>query len=279
MQVCGIVRPLVQRTGQDFVDPGSADMGSMPIADLKVRLISTNDVGRHARESWAQQVFADVETFPFDDEDTSCLSLAFSDYDVLLVSGQDNVRMARFIRNNRKIINRKLKLCLMGETHPRRRAAALIAGFDDVFDTTRMHPAEAIGRIRAIQRRYHETRAEEERATAEIERITQIADPRYLTRREAQIIAILLDSPRHFARYETILARLSGPSRAASRNGLKVAICMLRPKLRAGVAISALQGIGYQMVFSNDLIAAQVTADAQSTHGESAMTDLNARRA
>lgn len=228
-----------------------------PIADMSVRVVSLNDIARTGRDAWLAQVFAQAAPYAFDDEDTRCVSLAFDDYDALVLSGNDATRMIRFIRINRRIVGRKIKLCVMSESQPRRRAALLAAGFDDVFDTGRQDQQEAIARIRAVQRRYLNVREVEARATDRQDRLTALVEPHHLTPREADILAILLESPSHFAKYSTLITRLSTPKRMISMENLKVSVSKIRMKLQKGTTHYAHHKAGYKLTLADASHAAE----------------------
>ena len=99
-----------------------------------IRYLSMNDLHREPRDVWLQNAFETFEQHTFVDLETRFLSIAEQDYETLIIGGNDPVRAARFLRINRPILARKVKIALMHGSLASKRAKALNAGFDDVFD-------------------------------------------------------------------------------------------------------------------------------------------------
>jgi len=178
---------------------------------------------------------------------THYFSTAEDDFDVMIFGGNDAVRASRFLKDGRPILNRRLKILLMTNSTPLRRAMALNAGFDDVFDTNRTKPAEAVARITAMWARYDARVRSELAARTSRTRIEVVANFEALTVRERNILEILLGRKGGVVPYAFLQSELGAPPEGISFTHLKVIICELRKKLRAQYKISARALLGYEI--------------------------------
>ncbi|MEO0030942.1 MAG: hypothetical protein RIS94_700 [Pseudomonadota bacterium] len=216
-------------------------------SELAVRYVSLHDSQRARREDWLATVFDEWDEYPFGEDDANCLSIAFSRYDALVVGGNDTRRISRLIRPRQAILSRKLKICLVSDLHPQRRAQLMLAGFDDVFDITRLHPVEAVARVRAMWRRYEMRLGSDHAAQAEALQIDAVAHHALLTPRERSLLLALL-SRQGIVPYIVLRGCISNDHEHVTLTNLKVAISHLRKKLRAGVRIVSHARQGYELL-------------------------------
>lgn len=211
----------------------SDDRRFMQLRPGQIRYLSMNDLHREARDSWMQSAFETFEHHTFVDLDTRFLSIAEQDYDTLIVGGNDPVRAARFLRINRAILARKVKIALMHGSLASRRAKALNAGFDDVFDSARMSPEEAAARCTAILSRYQaaaqQARVEQELASS----LERLAHVHLLGKRERQLLTLLANRLGEPVSHYKLRTELSQGNEEISYNYLKVLASNLRAKLKA----------------------------------------------
>lgn len=220
-----------------------------PVRALRVRCLSLSDRSRTDREMWLSLVFTEVETFSYCESGYTFLSTAVSDFDVLIVSGTDVRRMASIIRFAKPLLRNRICIGLIGDANARARAKLLAAGVDDVFLSKKMHPIEAVARMGALLRRYALSNEITQKVREEEKQLSKLCAPSALTEREKRLLGILLTSRENFARYESILSRLSDYHEQISLDSLKLIVCRLRSKLRPGVGIIARRGEGYQLTY------------------------------
>ncbi len=211
----------------------SDDRPFMQLASCQIRYLTMNDLHREVRDLWLQSAFETFEQHTFVDLDTRFLSIAEQDYETLIIGGNDPVRAARFLRINRPILARKVKIALMHGSLAGKRAKALNAGFDDVFDSARMSPEEATARCAAILARYraaaHQARAEQELASS----LERIAHLHLLGKRERQLLTLLVNRLGEPVSHYKLRTELSHGNDEMSYNYLKVLASNLRAKLKA----------------------------------------------
>ncbi|WP_298190858.1 winged helix-turn-helix domain-containing protein [Novosphingobium sp.] len=191
-----------------------------------------NDLHRDTRDAWMLSAFDAVEQHTFVDLETRFLSIAEEDYEALIIGGNDPVRAARFLRINRPILARKVKIALMHGSLASKRAKALNAGFDDVFDSARMSPEEAKARCAVILARYQaaaqQARAEQELASS----LDRIAHVHLLGKRERQLLTLLVGRIGEPVSHYKLRTELSRGNDELSYNYLKVLASNLRAKLK-----------------------------------------------
>lgn len=198
-----------------------------------IRYLSMNDLHREARDTWLRNAFGTYEHHTFVDLETRFLSIAESDYETLIIGGNDPVRAARFLRINRPILTRKVKIALMHGSLASKRAKLLNAGFDDVFDSARMGGEEAAMRCAAIVARYraaaHQAQAELELASS----LERVANVHLLGKRERQLLKLLAERLGEPVSHYKLRTELSNSTDELSYNYLKVLASNLRAKLKS----------------------------------------------
>lgn len=211
----------------------SDDRYLMQIRPGAIRYLSMNDLHREERDSWLRIAFESIEEHTFVDLETRFLSIAEQDYETLIIGGNDPVRAARFLRINRPILARKVKIALMHGSLASKRAKALNAGFDDVFDSARMSPEEAEARCISILARYRaaasQARAEQELASS----LERVAHVHLLGKRERHLLTLLAARVGEPVSHYKLRTELSHGGDELSYNYLKVLASNLRAKLKA----------------------------------------------
>ena len=215
--------------------------------DVKIRYVSMADAFVDVRKTWLNKVIPDRKDYAYADGATHYFSLADDDFDIMIFGGNDAVRSARFLKHGKPILNRRLKISLMTDSLPPRRAQALTAGFDDVFDTSRTKPAEAVARITAMWARYNDRVQAEHRAFISRTQIEEVAVLDALSARERRILEILLVKRESFASYALLQAEISMYHDAITLKNLRTIICQLRPKMRPGYKIRSRLLLGYEI--------------------------------
>ena len=230
------------------------------ISNLRVRYIAVRDQAFDARFNWLSSVFQHIETYDFGSQETYALSTAMRDYDVLVVGANDVQRIAKFVRANARAISGRVKFVVMDQTDPQRRARVLNAGFDDVFDLSRMVPEEALMRAASVCGRY---KSVGERANIFAEKqavIKTITGGAHLARSELVLLQALCENIGQPVSYLALSNICSSDYRNMSENHLKVLISKLRRKIVIPYNIKSVVGIGYKLLAANDRLPAREKA-------------------
>ena len=217
---------------------------------LNIRYVGTSDLYQNKRNFWLDIVFPECKKFAYIDGMTNYFSIAEGDFQVIIFGGNDAVRAASFLKDGKPLLNRRLKISLMTNSMPRRRASALSSGFDDVFDTNRTQPAEAFARVATMWARYQERVDCDRNAAADRAQINLVADYASLTARERLLIQILLSKPGQLVPYILLQSRLSYQIEDLTFSHLKVIVCELRKKIRPYYKIKSRAFIGYELIYS-----------------------------
>ncbi len=212
---------------------------------VKVRYIFVRDSSTTRRAEWVAQTFGDVRAYEFADNATHFLTDADGPFDILLIGCQDVSRIKPFLRVNAPLLENKAKICLLNAGNVQRRARALTAGFDDVFDVTKVQPVEGQARSFAIWRRYRMTIAEQDKQRSETVALSAICDVRHATPRQMRALEYLAKHKNRLVQYRTLSEAIGGREAYISDANLKVIICHLRKLLRPGYRITARQNLGY----------------------------------
>jgi hypothetical protein len=215
---------------------------------LENRYISINDTWRPQRDAWLMEVFPSAVTFNFSDDDTKVLSRYPNGYGALIVGGNDIARMGRFLKANRSAINGVVKICLTCGSNAQKRAQALHAGFDDVFDIEKMQAAEASARIDAMRRRYQSAIELDNSKIRNDRMLNEYVNVERLTDRERAIMENLIADKNNFISYSKVQQLCSDFHSHISFENVKVIVCNLRKKLKSGVKIISQPHKGYMLL-------------------------------
>lgn len=211
----------------------------------RVRYLYVRDASAGKRAEWLDQTFGSVETYEFSDSSTYCLTNADGDFDILVFGCHDISRIKSYLRANAPLLDKKVKICLLFGGNAQRRAKALAAGFDDVFDISKVFPVEGLARTYAIWRRYQMTIAERDSQHAHQLALEKICDIKHITPRQMRALECLAASPNRLVQYRSLCDMIGGNESYISDANLKVIVCHLRKLLRPGFKILSQHNLGY----------------------------------
>lgn len=228
-------------TANDIILPG----------EMRARYLSINDQNAEARTHWLGRVFHFIEEFVYSENDTRFVSAAETDYDVLVIGGNDATRVAAIYKKNRQILQRRLVVGLMKGSNPHRRARVIFSGLDDVLDIERTEPAEAIARIRAMRLRYAMREVQQRMEASSRSTLAAVAEVDRLSPKERALLEILVERKGTHASHARLCAVGSRTHDQLSEKNLKVSISTLRRKLKPGVRIEARPQQGYALLVAS----------------------------
>lgn len=246
------IRPAGRRTG--YAAPRVWPIGDenfRPLDHLRfidVYCVAIGDAERDKRDGWLVESFegkVPLEIVTFKDEGFPVIP---GPHAMLVVSGNDSRRMAGYIRLNLPLYRRIPRVCLMNRSSASKRALLIRAGFDDVIDISRISPAEALGRMAAICRRYDWMRAAQAADESSDEILRDLCFIERLAPMQRKLIEALAASRNRAVSYEVLGVALAGRGEAVRRENLKVLVSKLRKHLHPGVTIVSLPGRGYKLV-------------------------------
>lgn len=215
---------------------------------LRFRYINLNDTESELRREWIDQSLANYEILDFKTRPDILLSSARSDYDVVLVGGEDARRISDFMRDNINMMAMRPRICICAKSNPGRRAKLIMAGFDDVIDAQRTQPIEFIARMFAIWRRYqghrHLLRQENEFRRL----LNRVASVDRMPSKQILVLTCLLRSPGYCATYNALQIAASSDHVPISPTNLKVIISNLRKLLRRGFSIVSDRQSMYRLI-------------------------------
>lgn len=202
---------------------------------INARVASFGDSSSLPQLHWLQFVFPDQSVRTISESYIADISPSQSDYDVLVIVGNDVRRIRHLLRLYRPLLNAKPKIAVMQQSLPRDRATLLNAGFDEVLDP-RMKVPEAQARALAIANRYFQV-MEDTSASSELPlyRWLHSALPQ-MTPRERCVCEMLM---KHYPNPVSVsqLATASPNRSAIAASSLRVMISSIRSKLPEGVLI------------------------------------------
>lgn len=218
---------------------------------MSIRYLSFSDPARAKRHEWLAQVFEGFETFDYAENATRFLSIAQDDFDGLFVGCNDIRRATRLLKLNMALLRGRMKIVLLTDSTPSRRAQIVSGGFDDAIDIERISPHEGIARIRAIWARYQASMLRERKKADLVAQIDSLCDDRVLTLREEAVLTTLLEGMGRPVSLRTLANSISATHEPASVNSLRVLISGLRRKLRQNVSIVSNSGQGYLLAIAD----------------------------
>lgn len=226
---------------------------NLNVRAIRTRIATFGDVAHLPQAKWIEIAYPNNTLTGVSESYITDICPSRSDFDLLVVTGNDVRRVRQLLRLYRPILRRKPKIAVLQSSSPRDRAILLNAGFDDVMDP-RMPVPEGQARAVSLVKRYDMTIAGLPRVAADetpdVERM--ISGP--LSRREAEVCGLLLArSPEPVA--IAALSRSIGGLRPIARSSLRVLISNLRTRLRRGVSIEYTYPSAYAVVFDAEAAA------------------------
>ncbi|MEY4720862.1 MAG: hypothetical protein RIQ46_587 [Pseudomonadota bacterium] len=234
----------VERASLDILE----DVEVFKQAIASVRVVKIRDNVATERDDWLRKSFPGHLSFEFAEDDTSAVSTVDRDFNVLVMAGNDITRMRQFITQNQAILMNRVKICLMRASNARRRAQALMAGFDDVFDLGRTRPLEASVRTFAIWNRYQIAQTHNNAHAALQLALRSVCKPDRITPRQQRCLEGLVEANGKLVGYRQLCDRIGAGEAPISDANLKVIICHLRKQLLPGCSIRAEHGVGYRLI-------------------------------
>lgn len=225
--------------------------------ELDFRVAYIRDAGLEERRAWLERVIPKTgPAFRWSEFDSFIFSARQSDFNVAIIHGVDCRRLIGAIELNRVLLRNRPSVAFLNETTPTRRAALLMAGFDDVFDL-RMSQSEARARIRRHVMRHTSARNKFVLEALGIETwppsINPILHPQILrvanhfTPSERLLFGALFTSIGRPVQYPVLMRIFDAREVQDSYSSLRVAISCLRQKLKGLFTITAQMHVGYQL--------------------------------
>lgn len=176
---------------------------------------------------------------------------------ILIIHGAVSARLGAVMQRAAPTFYDKVKIALLNESNPAKRAALLRCGYDDVFDMLSDH-AECRARIRAHWRRYNLSRSVLTRTHFGLEnwpsRLSRQYSPIVLkimhdmTDREKELFKLMLENIDHVVPYERFVSALDTHNMKSVIRSLRVAICGIRAKVSHTFIVRSDTGSGYRMI-------------------------------
>jgi len=211
--------------------------------NYSVRYLSANDTSHEERGRFLEKLFEQIPTRSFSDDESYFLSRGLGDYDILVIGGIDPLRMSRYLRANKAILNQVAKIAVVRNSTPPRRARLLNCGFDEVVDIVKNPVDESRARIIAVMNRYDQSKAIERSVQDDHDAMTGICEPSNLTPREYELMSIFCRNAGITISINTMCRQINPRDPASFKRSIKVNISNLRKKLSPEYRIEAdLQG-------------------------------------
>jgi len=212
-----------------------------------VRYVSLNDAFKDERNAWIRTTFPECEFLDFVDGGTNFISNAYARFDTIVLGGNDTVRIAKILRSEKRPFVSKAKIALGSGIGPSRRTRLLKAGFDDVFDSQKMAPIEAVARHEAIRRRYDIVSGQNDDLAREETLLALLCGANKVARKERILLLALAGARGKPVRYNSLIPRLTEYHENISHNYLKVIVSAVRKKLRPEASIISIKNYGYRL--------------------------------
>lgn len=217
-------------------------------ADGLFRILEVPDRAAAIRRAWLDDVIDCEQQYNHSRDPAGYLSQAQNSFSVLLISGDDMPRIYAIMREVLEVLPGKVVVPVLRHCSTGAMVALLRRGAADVLHS-RMPPGEGVARLHALARRMEwaerrRSSAREADARAD-DRLRSIAGRR-LTPMEERLLAVLVEREGQVVSYSCIASRISTYwEEQGSRRSIRVAVCYLRRKLRAGFQIENSSGRGY----------------------------------
>lgn len=215
--------------------------------ESKIRYISTHDVARIYRKKWLSEINVRYDEVDFSITPEIALSSVNRSFDIAIFGSDDTLRLATYIKQHRSLLRGKVAVCLTTKSTAQKRAKLIMSGFDDVFDTNRVHPIEGAARMSSILARYAISREQISRLNDEEVLLSGIANARYLTDKQLRVFRHLVFSPSRSASYR-VLCDVAGDGPPISMVNLKVIIHNIRKLLKPGFKVKSNRQSHYTLI-------------------------------
>lgn len=171
--------------------------------------------------------------------------------DAVVVGGNDERRLASFIKANRVVLQEYPTLALGLSLTPAERAKLLRLGYDDVLNLQNLDKSEFQVRIAALRRRYRITQENMNELVKFDEALLSSCHPERLSSSQRRVMDVLVRANGKVCTFSTLTSSLAGDyHEASSTRHLRVVIHYLKRHLKAGVSIESVRGVGYRLIHS-----------------------------
>jgi DNA-binding response OmpR family regulator len=215
------------------------------LGEIIERILYFGKAVRDAEVLSAEDFCDAVQVFAIMDDYTAYLDDTKLFYNAVIVSGTDAVRICKFMRINRPLLNNKAKIASLRTASSENRAKILNCGYDDVFHD-KMLPVERKARLQAIVARFD--RATEEatlQSAFDLHMRHYVHEP--LKGRESRVMTLLLAARGGAVPGYRLAATSRAPRPAMSEKSLQVLISVLRSKLKDHVVLEYHEDEGYSL--------------------------------
>ena len=238
------------RTNMPDVSGELAQMffGSPEFAGIKVRSIAMRDAGEGLRQAWLGQTFRPHRPLDFAEPPEILLSSALSDFDVVVIGGDDIDRLCTFMSEYYPMMFGRAKICICTRSSAEQRTRLILTGFDEVAAAEDMPPLEFVARIYAIWGRYRDNTISGAEAMDSETMIHLVAQATKLAPKNRAVLRKLLQSSGHEASYAALCAAAGTASAPIGLQNLKVLISRIRKLLRPGFHVVHFEGSGYGLI-------------------------------
>lgn len=208
------------------------------LREANIRFISSNDASRPIRNKWLEELGLHYDEIEFSAKPEIALSSATGHFNIVIFGSDDISRLTSYVKEYRNQLRGKVAICLTTKSTAQKRAKLIMAGFDDVFDTNRIHTVEAIARMAAIWSRYDISRDQQTRLNEDEMLLSSIASLRFMTPKQRLVFEHLALSPHRKASYD-VLCSVAGEGHPITIENLKVIVCNIRKMLKPGFEIKS----------------------------------------
>lgn len=221
---------------------------SPEFAGIKVRSIAIQDAGEDLRRSWLARIFRSHQPLDLSERPEILLSSALSDFDVILISGDDIDALCTFMSEYHLMMFGRAKICIGTRSSPGDRARLILAGFDEAVAAEDMAPLEFVARLYAIWGRYRGNRISGVEAMDSEAMIHLVAHATKLAPKNCAVLRQLIQSSGHEAGYAALCAAAGTAQAPIGLQNLKVLVSRIRKLLRPGFRVVHFEGSGYGLV-------------------------------
>lgn len=237
--------------------------------ELQVRYL--RDSGCKQRMEWLREFLpSGVSSLEVSPDCESLMSPLLDDSSVVIMHGAVSARLAKTMEQTNPAFYDKVKIALLNEATPARRAFLLRSGFDDVLDLQSGY-AEGRARIRAHYRRYSMSRSVLYRQNLGLYSWPSSLPRHYasaimrimrdMTIREKAMFSLLMDKFDEVVPYRKFDEELFSADLKDNLRSLRVAMCSVRSKVAPVFTIRSVTRVGYCLTLSEESQRAANLAD------------------
>lgn len=224
--------------------------------EIRANYATMSDGSQALRDAWVEKCFPKLRAFPFNPDGSNVVSRAECVYDAILVGGPDIPRAIKFLKNFETITQSVMKIAILNNSNASKRAKLLNAGFDDVFDISKISIKEAQARALSMHARYEAARISLNVENSLNYEISKISDVHLMSKREKYIVESFLNSHNFYISYERLQQIIFNyrdntyfsHDDKITFNNLKVIVSNLRRKLKQNVKLKSKYNQGYELI-------------------------------